>query len=1205
MKLNEFIFESKSKLLETRSSDQILLELNVINTNDIQTFLADVSSTLHTDELKKWFIDRGKKYLINSEDVNTVITQFSSTAEPWMKKAVKRGDTLYRFMPSPDLRVKMDHAVDYLNALSDTATGTKEADQQAKSRAEKALKGLRNASMAQAIEASEKWTQEVNLRAKKRQERGQVSAQDEEGLEVVMNYGDLTWVRLTQRDCLDREGQVMGHCVASYWDKVKDGRTTIFSLRDPQNNPHATVEVSGGALIQVKGKQNTPPVAKYQPATIKLLNTLDVPPSSAGKSDIERMGFMFNRHNNKYGSIKDIGYKIYNKNDIVVYIIDGEISITSVPYIFLNDKQITTKNQRSYASVMDVMDGWKAFADTNIPGTDPDAEAMDTESKAKYKLVKFLSNLKFHSYVLDTYRGVTLNGLTINTNTDGVVTLPEDVMPLLAKIKDGNKLYELFKKTDDNASNTRFIIFTNKELSTDGMELDSDTNLLTSYHMRETRVNDIDAKLLNKYFEKLPANKKPGVFDVSNLTQNPKTKELITTTTLQDHIKPTFKSGAWAFTEAQRSTRDQDADEYKPYKNIILTHNNTAVLNFVTSGYDGKMGQGEWEVIASPTTTILLNSYSSSEYEDLFGRNPDDDKGFCNVVNKMDLMQFFTSNEVLDKLDDHGIFYNSETQKFTTDADDLGSQYNDGDENGFSAKKTQKTLKMYFNDNLILDIKLYQGNTIGFYDVQDQVSVFENSKKIADVLNFYKLQRGETGDTAYMSMGGNANKAISASGITYSRDGVWKGTNQVPKQPTDLTKDKAVIDKYNDKDYTLHKFKNNWLIKDKESNGMVATLITKGRRTEKTDDTGETHLATVKDIVQIDFNDSMPTEKQITQVLDAMDSLGWDDTNFRVQDNLRFGSAFRLAGETPNYKYGSDSKDDFLLDVDDVLFKQNKYIGGSDEIIDMDESAKEKKVVGKGSGGTWVQETYSPADYSIRYVLNDISSKATSYHSMDELNDNDKYITQRLTRDPSLNPITTGFTLYRQKQPVLRVKDDGLGRGRYLFFKVYDYDEGSKQSYKVEALTDETIKEWMPQISRLFATMHDTSKEIAPMSLSKQLKDMGYFFSGGKLKNLQNDPKLKGFMDGQITYEDGSQWVKDADGYYGHKFSSFRRDERDPNWVLKRPDSEGNLVDVIAVSIADGGINTIQFASGMRERTKVYRAFLNDIMDISDSIYHG
>jgi len=136
MKLNEFIVENK--ILETRTPDQILLELNVINTKDIDRYLNDIASNLHDKNLVKWFIDRGKKFLINSEENNVVVTQFSTTAEPWMKKAQKRGDTLYRFQPMAELRVSLDHVVDYINALTDTVTGAKQADQQTQSRAVKA-----------------------------------------------------------------------------------------------------------------------------------------------------------------------------------------------------------------------------------------------------------------------------------------------------------------------------------------------------------------------------------------------------------------------------------------------------------------------------------------------------------------------------------------------------------------------------------------------------------------------------------------------------------------------------------------------------------------------------------------------------------------------------------------------------------------------------------------------------------------------------------------------------------------------------------------------------------------------------------------------------------------------------------------------------------------------------------------------------------
>jgi hypothetical protein len=45
---------------------------------------------------------------------------------------------------------------------------------------------------------------------------------------------------------LNAEGDAMGHCVGVYCDEVAENGTQIFSLRDGKNQPHVTVEVSPG-----------------------------------------------------------------------------------------------------------------------------------------------------------------------------------------------------------------------------------------------------------------------------------------------------------------------------------------------------------------------------------------------------------------------------------------------------------------------------------------------------------------------------------------------------------------------------------------------------------------------------------------------------------------------------------------------------------------------------------------------------------------------------------------------------------------------------------------------------------------------------------------------------------------------------------------------------------------------------------------------
>ena len=69
---------------------------------------------------------------------------------------------------------------------------------------------------------------------------------------------------------LEVEGNRMDHCVGSYCDDVEKGYSTIFSLRDPQNNPHVTIETGEGngdslsRIRQIQGKSNSVPKDIYK-----------------------------------------------------------------------------------------------------------------------------------------------------------------------------------------------------------------------------------------------------------------------------------------------------------------------------------------------------------------------------------------------------------------------------------------------------------------------------------------------------------------------------------------------------------------------------------------------------------------------------------------------------------------------------------------------------------------------------------------------------------------------------------------------------------------------------------------------------------------------------------------------------------------------------------------------------------------------------
>jgi hypothetical protein len=88
---------------------------------------------------------------------------------------------------------------------------------------------------------------------------------DEGAGEVVYRYPDGWTVRSVQPEECGDEGEQMGHCVGSYAERVRRGDMKILSLRDPNNNPHVTMEVlPDGTVNQIQGKENKIPVGKYR-----------------------------------------------------------------------------------------------------------------------------------------------------------------------------------------------------------------------------------------------------------------------------------------------------------------------------------------------------------------------------------------------------------------------------------------------------------------------------------------------------------------------------------------------------------------------------------------------------------------------------------------------------------------------------------------------------------------------------------------------------------------------------------------------------------------------------------------------------------------------------------------------------------------------------------------------------------------------------
>lgn len=91
---------------------------------------------------------------------------------------------------------------------------------------------------------------------------------------IVYKWNDGFKIVKVDADCLDDEGNAMGHCVASKEKDVLDETLKIFSLRDEKNKSHTTISIDDKGIVkEIKGKQNKVPIEKYARKIKEWLNT--------------------------------------------------------------------------------------------------------------------------------------------------------------------------------------------------------------------------------------------------------------------------------------------------------------------------------------------------------------------------------------------------------------------------------------------------------------------------------------------------------------------------------------------------------------------------------------------------------------------------------------------------------------------------------------------------------------------------------------------------------------------------------------------------------------------------------------------------------------------------------------------------------------------------------------------------------------------
>lgn len=294
------------KLIQLFEYRETLNEFNVINIEQIDKVTQEYTNKLQNQQAKDWFLKQVKKFLINSQsdvEMANIDPQEVGSEKEWLKKALEKGEKLFQFNLSPQTHQHLDHIVDWLNSEQGQEVAPK----------------LFKVTVPQAIEASNKWTERLNKKIILK--KGAV----EQGLEDFLDFDDgYSWVLLTNKDCLGREGKLMGHCVGTY-DKYASEGTKIYSLRDPENNPHVTVEVTHNKIQQIKGKENNPPTPQYIPYVEAFLKKINLKVDSY---DLKRMGMFYS------------GEKLINIFKIPAgTVIEGDLDISNMLYNYSDNKK--------------------------------------------------------------------------------------------------------------------------------------------------------------------------------------------------------------------------------------------------------------------------------------------------------------------------------------------------------------------------------------------------------------------------------------------------------------------------------------------------------------------------------------------------------------------------------------------------------------------------------------------------------------------------------------------------------------------------------------------------------------------------------------------------------------------------------------------------------------------------------------------------
>ena len=355
-------------IITDEKTKEFVMALNLLNDKQLNDYLTDITYQgaavpkqqnyrgefesadyvyQHRDEIVKGILNqyiklRLREYMLNHKDEPAfVLVDKNRTDLPnWTNQTFARGEDIYEFdgqKMSDKLREDIttvrdylyDVAAQYVDKVIETARKT---EKKPKIRYDYLKTSNEFATFEMALDAAKKWHENMATELAKRNRGRELLEKSLVGVKHIMDLpNNMSAYQLLTPAALDFESEYMGHCVGkgSYDSGVKDGSIEIYSIRDERGEPHATLEVRGKKVHQVKGKQNKAPIRKYVPAIKHFIESqnLDI------VHDLKNLGLI--KQDGKY-------YDIYNLPK--GFVVTGDLDLSDQGLTELPDLSTITVN---------------------------------------------------------------------------------------------------------------------------------------------------------------------------------------------------------------------------------------------------------------------------------------------------------------------------------------------------------------------------------------------------------------------------------------------------------------------------------------------------------------------------------------------------------------------------------------------------------------------------------------------------------------------------------------------------------------------------------------------------------------------------------------------------------------------------------------------------------------------------------------------